>query len=65
MSPRRFCLRTYMISASGRSAFTLKGGDECVFGINDDVLRFALQLQSDGELQWEILLVRFTVPWWS
>ena len=28
-----------------------KGGDEGVFSLDDDVLRFALQLQSDGELQ--------------
>ena len=29
-----------------------KGGDERVFGVDDHMFDFALQLQSDSELQW-------------
>ena len=29
-----------------------KGGDERVFGVDDYMFGFALQLQSDSELQW-------------
>jgi hypothetical protein len=38
-----------------------KGGDERVFGVDDDMFGFALELQSDSELQ-GALLARFSLP---
>jgi hypothetical protein len=38
-----------------------KGGDERVFRVDDDMFGFALELQSDSELQ-GALLARFSLP---
>ena len=60
MSPRRFCLRTHMICASALRLY-FKGGDERVFRVDDDMFGFALELQSDSELQ-GALLAHFSLP---
>jgi hypothetical protein len=38
-----------------------EGGDERIFGVDDYMLGSALQLQSDSELQWA-LLIHFSLP---